>query len=184
LGFAEGTAWRYIASVAFDYQGVAGDPTPRYSYVDSDLPMAEQDGNDWNNPSYATLMGIVVSRTKINNLLYCVWGRELNHSTLALRGGGIINAWSRLQSGDNDSSQRAIAFGGDLYDDLVAGRDLGSTITKARAKQMQTPDTPDGLNDVNLWPNETLATGGFWFPNMPTDYDILKEGMVFHRTGR
>ena len=182
--FAEGVAWRYVASDTFDYQGVAGDPTPRYSYVDKDLPVSEQDGNDWNDPSYATLKGIVVSRSKINNLLYAVWGRVLNHSTFALKRGAVVNAWTRGQWWDNPSSQAAIQLGGELYDRLTAGLSLSACITQSRAKELQTADTPDGLNDVNLWPNSVLANSGFMFPRMPTDYETLKDGMQAERDRR
>lgn len=55
------------------------------------------------------------------------------------------------------------------------GDDLSSVITKPRAKSIQSPDTFSGLNDVNLWP-DTTAASGFWLPTMPTDYDSLDEG--------
>ena len=182
IEFARGTAWRYIASATFDYQGIAGDPTPRYSYVDADSPNPDQ--NDWNDPSYATLKGIVVSRAKINNLFYCVWGRTLGYSTRDVKWGATVNAWTRLLIGDNASSQAAIQLGGDLYDLLLARSSLSSALTKSRAKELQTKDLPDGLNDVNLWPNETPANTGFSFPSMPTDYETLKKGIQYERIGR
>jgi len=53
---------------------------------------------------------------------------------------------------------------------------LAAILTKTRAKQIQSPDTPTGLNDVNLWPDTTSVSSGFWLPTMPTDYDSLDEG--------
>ena len=61
--------------------------------------------------------------------------------------------------------------------------DLSSVITKTRAKSIQSPDTPSGLNDVNLWPDTTPASG-FWLPTMPTDYDSLDEGENEMQRGR
>ena len=75
------TAWKQIASWDFDYQGVAGTPTPRYSFTDADRPanhvpdenipgmQGEKGNGDWDEPSYATLEGVVVHRAKINNLM-------------------------------------------------------------------------------------------------------------------
>ena len=182
IEFVRSTAWRYIASATFDYQGIAGDPTPRYSYVDANSPNPDQ--NDWNDPSYATLKGIVVSRAKINNLLYCVWGRTLGYSTVNLRLGATVNAWTRLLIGDNASSQAAIQLGGDLYDLFLARSNFSSALTKSRAKELQTEDLPNGLNDVNLWPNEMPANTGFSFPSMPTDYETLKKGIQYERIRR
>ena len=181
--FARGTAWRYIASCEFDYQGVAGDPTPRYSFTDADRPegevegfMGKGQGNDFDEPSYATLSGIVVHRAKVNNLLFCVWARVLGYSTALALHGADVNAIMRGQWGDNDSSQAAIGFGGMLYDKSIAGENLAPLITTEKAKTMQTPDSADGLNDVNLWPNNKLAPDGFRFAPMSTDYDTLSKG--------
>ena len=77
---------------------------------------------------------------------------------------------------DNSQSQAAIDLGGSLYAESIAGNSLAPLITKVAAKAMQTPDSPDGLNDVNLWPNNNLASSGFAFPEMPTDYETLKDG--------
>jgi hypothetical protein len=181
--FARGTAWRYIASCEFDYQGVAGDPTPRYSYTDADRPEGEVEGfmgkcqgNDFDEPSYATLSGIVVHRAKVNNLLFCVWARVLGYSTASALHGADFNAIMRGQWGDNDSSQAAIGFGGMLYDKSIAGENLAPLITTEKAKTMQTPDSADGLNDVNLWPNNKPTPDGFRFDPMSTDYDTLSKG--------
>ena len=180
--FVSGKAWRYIASSCFDYQGVAGDATPRYSYTDKDRPRGkaegfsgEGQGSDFDEPSYATLKGIVVHRAKINNLLYCVWGRVLGHSTADLKWGARWNALMRLQW-DNPQSQAAVELGGSLYDNSIARNPLAPLITKDIAKTMQTQDSAEGLNDVNLWPNNKPAPEGFSFPAMPTNCDTLSKG--------
>jgi hypothetical protein len=55
-------------------------------------------------------------------------------------------------------------------------RFLINLITTEKAKTMQTPDSADGLNDVNLWPNNKPAPDGFRFDPMLTDYDTLSKG--------
>ena len=176
------TAWISIASLDFDYQGVAGCPTKRYSFVDNDRPAghtpmdiagmrgAKGDG-DWNEPSFATLSGIPVSRAKLNNALYAVWGRTLGYSKYELKSGALFNAMTR-SLWDDLTSQDAIVFGSDLYDESINGTNVISIITKQRAKEIQSPDTTSGLNDVNLWPDSEQASG-FWLPVMPTDYCSL-----------
>jgi hypothetical protein len=77
---------------------------------------------------------------------------------------------------DNSQSQAAIALGGELYDNCKAGISLVPLITKNAAKRLQTTDSPEGLNDVNLWPNGKPSPSGFWFPIMSIDYNTLKEG--------
>lgn len=39
---------------------------------------------------------------------------------------------------------------------------------------MQT--SADELDDVNLWPNNKPAPGGFSFPEISTDFETLKQG--------
>lgn len=41
---------------------------------------------------------------------------------------------------------------------------------------MQTSDSDDGLNDVNLWPNNEISKIGFLFKEMPIDYETLQQG--------
>lgn len=171
------TAWKAIATADFDYQGVVGSPTRRYSFTDADRPdgHSNKGDGDWNEPSYATLSGIVVHRCKINNMMYAVWGRTLGYSTQALKAGAIWNAAAR-NLWDDSTSQNAVTLGGDLYDAYIIGGSLSTVLTKSAAKNLQTPDNTSGLNDVNLWPDTTLVTSGFWLPTMPTDYDSLKDG--------
>lgn len=180
-------SWIKIASEYFDYQGVAGTPTPRYSFTDADRPlghqpdpnipgMAGEKGNgDWDEPSYATLKGVVVHRAKINNLLYAVWGKTLGYSEWFLSHGAGMNAISRAMWGDNASSQNAIELGFDLYDAHIQNGDLDALLTPSRSLGLQTPDDSSGLNDVNLWPDSEPVSSPhiFWFPLMPTNYSNL-----------
>ncbi len=179
-GFVLTKAWMYIASNEFDYQGVAGDPTPRYSYTDEDRKGVGPDviggryGNgDFDEPSYATLKGIVVYRAKINNMMYCVWGRTIGYSTFALQLGAHWNSWRRNQGLDNTTSQLSIQIGGALYDACIKKQSLGHLITKEKAKLLRGNGE---LDDVNLWPNNKIAPMGFSFPEMPTDYNTLSQG--------
>jgi hypothetical protein len=168
------TAWMYIASNEFDYQGVAGDATSRYSYTDCDRPKGEQNQTDFDEPSYATLKGVVLHRAKINNLMYCVWGRSIGHYQVTLQLGAHYNALRRRQGLDNQTSQAAIRLGGQLYDEIGKGNSIEPFITHDAAKKMQT--SAEELDDVNLWPNNKPAPGGFSFPEISTDYETLKQG--------
>ena len=181
------TAWKAIATCDFDYQGIVGDPTKRYSFTDADRPaghmsdpdipgMAGKKGNgDWDEPSYATLAGIVIHRAKINNAMYAVWGRELGYTEFELKGGAFWNAMGR-GLWDDSTSQNAVELGSDLYDAHSSGGSLSAILTKTRSKDIHSPDSPSGLNDVNLWPDTTPVSSGFLLPTMPTDYDSLDEG--------
>jgi len=172
------TAWLAIASFDFDYQGLAivddNIPTRRYNYTDANQfdPLKKGDG-DWNEPSYASVKGLVISRSKIANIFYSVWGRELGHSTFDLKTGAKFNAILRGQW-DNDSSQNAIELGGQLYDAYKASGDLDLILTKSAVKGMQ---TPDALNDLNLWPVDQPAIQNFTFPAMPRKYEDVDEGL-------
>ena len=178
LGDFRDKAFLAIMHCYFDYQGVAkvagkNFPTNRYSYTDSHQQDPSKKGNgDWDEPSYATLRGHVISRAKITNLFYAVWGRKLGRSKLELRAGAFFNAALRGQW-DNHSSQNAIVLGSDLYDASIAGEDVESVLTPYRVRLMQTPDV---LNDLNLWPVDDVATTNFTLPNMPTIYSALNEG--------
>jgi hypothetical protein len=181
------TAWKAIATCDFDYQGIVGSPTKRYSFRDSDRPaghtpdpsipgMAGEKGNgDWDEPSYATLRGIVVHRAKVNNVMYAVWGRKLGYTEFELKAGAFWNAMGR-SLWDDSSSRRAVKLGSDLYNAHSGGGNMSAILTKSRAREIQSPDTSSGLNDVNLWPDTTPVSSGFWLPAMPTDYDSLDEG--------
>ncbi len=181
------TAFQAIATAYFDYQGIVGSPTKRYSFTDSDRPvdhvpnpaipgMAGKKWNgDWDEPSYATLKGIVVHRAKINNAMYAVWGRQLGFKPWMLKAGAIYNA-HRRRLWDDASSQSAIELGIDLFRAHSKEESLSAVLTKKRAKGIQTPDEKSGLNDVNLWPDTTPVSSGFTLENMPTDYDTLKQG--------
>ena len=171
------TAWMAIASADFDYQGLAivdqNIPTRRYNFTDVDQQNAARQGDgDWNEPSYATLRGLVVSRSKINNLFYAVWGRELGYNINALSSGALFNAIKRGRL-DDSSSQASIAVGSLLYGVHESGGDMNNGLDKNAVSTMQTPDV---LNDKNLWPSDQIAVQNFTFPTMPTTYEMLDEG--------
>lgn len=181
------SSWIKIASDNFDYQGVAGNPTRRYSFTDTDRPashqpdasipgMAGSKGNgDWDEPSYATLKGVVIHRAKITDLMYAVWGRTLGYSEWMLTQGAHLNAIYRGMWWDNASSKNAIELGSDLYDAHIQNGDLDTLLTPSRAQELQTPDGNSDLNDVNLWPDSLPVSSPnlFWLPPMPTDYSYL-----------
>jgi hypothetical protein len=162
-------SWILVASNYFDYQGIAGDPTPRYSFTDDDRPldhiptnfpgMRGNVGNgDWDEPSFCTLKGVVVSRAKINNLFYAVWGKSLGYERYDLKIGAYANAIKR-GLWDDSTSQDAVDLGCDLYDAYVDNQSLSAVLTKERALELQTPDSASGLNDVNLSPITNQTTG-------------------------
>ena len=111
----------------------------------------------------------------MNNAMYAVWGRELGYTEFELKGGAFWNAMGR-GLWDDSTSQNAVELGSDLYDAHSSGGSLSAILTKTRAKDIQSPDSPSGLNDVNLWPDTTPVSSGFLLPTMPTDYDSLDEG--------
>lgn len=61
-----------------------------------------------------------------------------------------------------------------MYDAYEASGDLDLILTKSVVKGMQTPDT---LNDLNLWPVDQPAIQNFTFPEMPRKYEDVDEGL-------
>ncbi|MBQ7190945.1 MAG: hypothetical protein IJR99_16180 [Kiritimatiellae bacterium] len=187
-------AFKVVSNDYFDYQGLAGSPTKRYSFTDAErlegwdnregIPglAGEKQGNDFDEPSYCTLKGIVVARAKINNLLWAIFGRSLGYSTWALQQGALYNAI--LRGHDEDStSQNAIVLGGRIFDRLFQNpNDLDSLLTRDNVLGMQTADNPSGLNDVNLWP-QFIREGGFTMPaqQLNVTFDETTNGVP--RTG-
>jgi hypothetical protein len=151
--------WR--ASAVFNYVGQAYNadktaPCKKYSHGDS----------AYTDPAYMTLCGVVVHRSKLNNILWAFWGRRLGYSLSALLGGSELNQISRtLQkfswSGsvanfqkllDTPSAHNAIKLGSKLYDSYPGSID--SIVGVAGAKSIR--DLP-ALREHRLWPCPDLV---------------------------
>jgi hypothetical protein len=102
---------------------------------------------------------------------------------MQLKVGAFWNAAER-DLWDDSTSQNAVDLGSDLYDAHAGGGNLSSVLTKTRAKSIQSPDTSSGVNDVNLWPDTTSMSSGFWLPDMTTDYYKLDDGVNEGPRGR
>ena len=96
--------------------------------------MAGAKGNgDWDEPSFATLRGVVVSRAKINNAMYAVWGARARISAGSPESGCDWSAAPRSLWNDA-SSQNTVDWGGDLYAAFAAGTSLSVVITRGRGR--------------------------------------------------
>ncbi|MCP4699749.1 MAG: hypothetical protein GY862_23300, partial [Gammaproteobacteria bacterium] len=186
-------AFLAVSKAYFDYEGLAISadgkaPTRRFSYTDDDLPADMQDGGDWNDPSYATLQGLVVYRAKVNNLLWAVYGHCLGFDREALLMGAFANAFFRVQE-ESASARNAMVLGSHMFDAWRTSGTAAEALTKSEVKGMQF----DNFNDFNLWPYPGQAARGFMLcdpgkhadctpSGLPTDYDSLKDG-GFTETG-
>jgi hypothetical protein len=146
-------SWNY-----FDYTGHTTfdgvPPTPRFNFDDfrraSDDPL--KDNKAFNDPSYATLNGLVVARQKITNLLWALWGRSVGYSLPTLIAGSNAN---NLQKGkfEDKSSNNSVKLGSALYQAIVDDKSnaeiFSAVLTRTATRGIQT----DGdLNDIRLWP--------------------------------
>jgi len=172
--------WSYLvfSTDFFDYQGLAISadgraPTRRYSYLDANLPQGHpnKNGSDFDEPSYATLKGLVVYRAKINNLLWSVFSHHYGLGTKQLKYiGANLNSLLRGLGLDDQTSQNSIELGGKMY---KAHKSLGtsaSALTPKRVNGMRSDD----LNDFNLWPYHGKAFINFYLNFQSIKYEHLK----------
>lgn len=158
-----GFKWRAFTSVSwnrFDYTEFMtfnGEmPTKRFNFSDSfrrsdDL---RNDNKAFNDPSYATLQGLVVARQKITNVLWAVWGRSLGYDLSDLREGAQANNILRRRKMEDRSSQFGLELGSALYDSIVNGdtdsQIISNLLTQDAIRDLQSDGV--GLNDIRLWP--------------------------------
>lgn len=131
-----------LSGQEFDYQLV-----PVSS--DNTAPCARYNIPDSANRIYVTVNGVVVHGSKVNNLLWGVFGRSWGYNVFFLKGGAHANNyWERFQW-DPQSSQNAIGLGSQLFDNPAAP--LTSILTPTALRTMQ-GGPEEGLMDTQLWP--------------------------------
>ncbi|HBA85905.1 MAG TPA: hypothetical protein DCZ95_17615, partial [Verrucomicrobia bacterium] len=109
------------------------------------------------NPSsvlytYVTVNGVVVHGSKINNMLWSLFGRYWGWPELSLRVGAHLNQLARDRRLDGTASQNAIGLGDDLYA-LIESSPGSSIYTVLTASGLQTMWDPAVLNEEKLWPS-------------------------------
>ncbi len=167
-----------IAAFRFDYQGLAltGEPnvpTRRYSYTESERVAAgyqlERESNgDWDEPSYCTLGGIVIHRSKVSNWGLAVMAKDIGIREGALLGGANVNQITRTLELDGPSSQASVRLGFEMWEmSHVEGSDLRTLITRDRAKLLQSGTGVEENNDTLLYPSTIPMT----YPNSEDSFD-------------
>lgn len=154
--------WTSISGSFFDYTLQAVDSAGRGA-------CAEYNGGG--SYAFVTVNGTVVHGSKINVMLWAIFGREWGYSTFELQLGANVNQIGQSGTRDPVSSQNAIAIGGGLYDLLQADPnwDIESELTRQQALRMRQND--DRLREENLWPggNADLSQSQLVRPqNLPT----------------
>lgn len=163
-----------ISAYDFDYVGQARNaegtsPCEQYSHGDT----------KFSDPAYVTLSGVAVHRSKINNMLWAVFGRHLGYPEAWLKTGAFYNQafqkeqkldiWNNiLQFIDPPSSQNAIGLGSSLY----KNNSVSTVIPANKAREMQ---AGGNLFDQKLWPcshamDPASSTLHGPYNTLPTEY--------------
>ena len=153
--FTEG-AWRTankvdeyfieISGASFDYLMDPSDrdkksPTRSYQTPDIHQYLPHMYG-------YVTINGVVVHGSKINNMLWALFGRWWGYPTLLLKGGAHYNQWRRHFQLDGATSQQAIEYGGSIYDNPSS--EITTILTPKNLSLLQ---VPEDLDEELLWPS-------------------------------
>jgi hypothetical protein len=115
---------------------------------------------------YVTINGVVVHGSKINNMLWSLFGRHWGWSKTSLRLGAHLNQYAQNQRIDGSTSQNAISLGSDIYDNPPA-----SITTVLTPDNLRTLQDPVALIEEHLWPSSNAADAGnstFTRPTLPT----------------
>lgn len=151
----------------FDYIGhmtFNGDwPTHRFEFEDLQRatydPLYQLDNKPFNDPSYATFQGLVISRQKITDALWAVWARTNGYSeTGMIAGANFANILAKRQL-DDKPTNNAYRLGSRLYEDIRINdlpnpTIIDTTLTQERARSIQVGET---INDVRLWPRSDFV---------------------------
>ncbi len=117
---------------------------------------------------YVTLNGVVVHGSKVNNLLWSVFGRSWGWSRVALQSGAHLNQLARSLRLDGDTSTNAIILGSKAFDNR--GADIRAILTKGAVRLLR---DPSALDEERLWPALDLASDSSsimerpWLPTIP-----------------
>lgn len=151
-------------------------PTKRFNFTDAFRRSddSKKDNKAFNDPSYATLQGIVVARQKITNLLWAVWGRSVGKSLVELRRGAQANNILRKWKFEDTSSLNGLKIGSDLYDSIVSGdmdaEIIANILTPGAVMGLQTDG--EDFNDLRLWPRADFNAPphtALWIDNQNLD---------------
>ncbi len=115
---------------------------------------------------YVTVNGVVVHGSKINNMMWALFGRYWGWSETSLRLGAHLNQLGRDLRLDGATSQNAIGFGDDIHDNPSAN--ITAILTPANLRTLQ---DPNALIEEKLWPSPDAADTGnstFTRPTLPT----------------
>jgi len=144
--------WVKIANNEFDYKLAPKDVTS-----ESPSRPFNPDINDRNILyTYVTVNGIVLSGSKINLILYTVFGREWEYSTKKLKETAEDHQQRTAGHADSPSSQAAMQLGGEIYDELKKNptSNLSKLLTKKRLKELVDPDY---WYEEKVWPSQNPA---------------------------
>ena len=102
------------------------------------------------NPQFGNegLNGVVVHGSKINNMLWAIFGRYWGCSTLELQIGAEVNQWQKNSSSDSETSQYAIGKGGLIHDN--GSSPITTVLTPSNLQLFQARDS---LDEELLWPS-------------------------------
>lgn len=107
--------------------------------------------------SYVTINGAVLHGSKINVLLWAVFGRYWGYSTTELQAGAEVNEFFRKFKLDKDSSQAAITLGGHCVD-VRENQGISTLLQEMQDKSKWKPLVdPRELIEEKLWPSKDAA---------------------------
>ena len=108
---------------------------------------------------YLTINGVVVHGSKINNMMWSLFGRYWGYQEWELRLGAQRNEINERQQLDEATSQFAVGFGADLFNLLQENlsADISIVLTKENLRKLQ--DT-NSLIEEKLWPAVSMADQG------------------------
>ena len=120
--------------------------------------------------NYITVNGLVVHGSKINNILWALFGRYWGWSETSLRVGAQYNQITRNHRLDGETSQNAIGLAADLFM-LLQSNATASVTTVLTAENLSTLIDAVDLNEEHLWPATAAAdtaASTFDRPTLPT----------------
>lgn len=116
--------------------------------------------------SYVTVNGVVVDGSKINNMMWALFGSYWGFDEISIRMGAHLNQVARTRLLDGATSQNAIRFGFDIHDNPSAN--IATILTPANMRSLQDSTS---LIEEKLWPSLNPADTGnstLTRPTLPT----------------
>lgn len=105
---------------------------------------------------YVTINGVVVHGSKINNMLWALFGRYWGWPELCLKAGAHLNQLARTKRIDGSTSQNAIGLGDNIYA-LIQGNPSSSITNVLTPTALRTLQDPSSLIEEKLWPSPNVA---------------------------